>query len=675
MKSLTSQPLLNVRATASRQEGHIEGIASPRRSLRRTHGDDESFKKDLITVLRGLHKFQQSQLSPETLGEPDLQPDIQSTVGQSPPPTSFVQQRALVGDSVADHSSTPNHSPSIQQSKGKGGTGHGKLMDEYRAKAVKDMARIVGKFQHVGALQTPQAGNGEALRLVADENGSAAARLEDGGTIDAEPGLSPVGGTSCWTADVTAKGCSLSSHKDDQQSPSRLASSCIKLNSDEQETPEKGRMDSTSFEEGERGVSLHREGGDRGRLRVSENAYRLRTTLVFDEQEARPQGRGCGERMCAVESVRARPPKSENAGADIPGPPGNNDCPFADDGCEVDAVELNTLDACRRSVLGAPLVKKPKPVLARTLQDAPELDSAWELLRGHRLYRGQACAAGGDPLTTTGWAFERNSDELVAGSVTPHTDGVENVENGEGSRQMHGQEAALDDAFLFVGAARAGPEPDRVFAASGLVFDQDTATSSVLAVGGDKNVSKDAGQICAKEDDESGPVCPKDADEAEIIAEETVTRVVRAVEHEQGRATGVRDQQGRNKGHVATECLEMYKAQGYAEIGQAGWPGDEAAATVSAPPRTGGPQAGGRQSSQSSAHSRHGDDASESEWGRARRLQRLAQARRYRADAAKKARGERERTGRRGGGGRGGEPERGRLLEGVLDCGEGLILL
>ena len=661
MKSLTSQPLLNVRTTASRQEGHIEGITSPRRSLRRTHGDDESFKKDLITVLRGLHKFQQSQLSPGTLGEPDLQPDIQSTVGQSPPPTSFVQQRAL----VADHSSTPKHSPPIQQSKGKGGTGQSKLMDDYRAKAVKDMARIVGKFQHVGALQTPEEGNGEALRPVADENGSAAARLE-------------WSGASCWTADVTAKGCLLSSHKDDQQSPSRLASSCIKLNSDEQETPEKGRMDSTSFEEGERGVSLHREGGDRGRLRVSENAYRLRTTLVFDEQEARPQGRGCGERMYAVERVRARPPKSENAGADIPGPPGNNDCPFADDGCEVDAVELNTLDACRRSVLGAPLVKKPKPVLAHTLQDAPELDSAWELLRGHRLYRGQACAAGGDPLTTTGWAFECDSDELVAGSVTPHTDGVENVENGEGSRQMHGQEAALDGAFLFVGAARAGPEPDRVFAASGLVFDQDTATSSVLAVGGDKNVSKDAGQICAKEDDESGPVCPKGADEAEITAEETVTRVVRAVEHEQGRVTEVRDQQGRNKGHVATECLEMYKAQGYAEIGQAGWPGDEAAATVSAPPRTSGPQASGpqasgRQSSQLSAHSGHVDDASESEWGRARRLQRLAQARRYRADAAKKARGERERTGRRGG--RGGEPERGRLLEGVLDCGEGLILL
>ena len=143
MKSLTSQPLLNVRTTASRQEGHIEGITSPRRSLRRTHGDDKSFKQDLITVLRGLHKFQQSRLSPES--EPDLQPDIQSTVGQSPPTTSFVQQRALVGDSVADHSSTPKHSPPIQQSKGKGGNGHGKLMDDYRAKAVKDMARIVGK--------------------------------------------------------------------------------------------------------------------------------------------------------------------------------------------------------------------------------------------------------------------------------------------------------------------------------------------------------------------------------------------------------------------------------------------------------------------------------------------------------------------------------------------------
>ena len=549
-------------------------------------------------------------------------------------------------------------------------------MDEHKAKAVKDMARIVSKFQRVGALRTPEDGNGEALHPVADENGSAAVRLEDGGGIDAEPGLSSVGGASCWTDNVTAKGCSLSSHKDDQQSPSRRASSCINVNSDVQETPEKGRMDSTSFEEGWREVSLHHEGGDRGRLRVSENAYRLRTTLVFDEQEARPQGRGCGERMYGVDSVRAGPPKIENAGADIPGPPGNNDCPSVDDGCEVDAVELNTLDACRRSVLGAPLVKKPRPVLAHTLQDAPELDSAWELLRGHKLYLGQACAAGGDPVTTTGWGFERNPDELMAGSVTPHPDGVENVENVERSRQVHGQEAALDDAFLFVGAARAGPEPVRVFAASGLAFDQDTATWSVLAVGGDKNknVSKDAGLICSKEDDESGPVCSKEADEAEIIAEETVTRVGGGVEHEQGRATEVRDQQGRNKGHVATECLELYKAQGYAEIGQAGWPGDEAASTVSAPPRTSVPQASGPQSSQLSAHSRHEDDASESEWGRARRLQRLAQARLYRADAAKKARGERERTGRRGG--RGGEPERGRLLrEGVLDFGEGLILL
>ena len=74
MKSLNSQPLMNARTTASRQEGHIEGITLRRRSLGRTHGDDESFKKDLITVLRGLHKFQQSRLSPES--EPDIQPVV-----------------------------------------------------------------------------------------------------------------------------------------------------------------------------------------------------------------------------------------------------------------------------------------------------------------------------------------------------------------------------------------------------------------------------------------------------------------------------------------------------------------------------------------------------------------------------------------------------------------------
>ena len=48
MKSLNSQPLMNARTTASRQEGHIEGITLRRRSLGRTHGDDESFKKDLL---------------------------------------------------------------------------------------------------------------------------------------------------------------------------------------------------------------------------------------------------------------------------------------------------------------------------------------------------------------------------------------------------------------------------------------------------------------------------------------------------------------------------------------------------------------------------------------------------------------------------------------------------